>query len=137
MRVHTVMIALVLPGMLPGCGLFDSGRLWRSSAFEVLWIDLPSNSHLAYRIDSTPTTEVVGACITAAEGNDQYAVVKRMGRVGEGYYVIAKDSYASSATPAAAITGPLSEAALRGYKANSPLPALTDVLPAAACDTAG
>lgn len=122
--------------MLTGCGLFDSGSPWSSGKFVVLWIDSPANSHLAYRIDSTTSTEVVSGCIVAAGANDGHVVVKQLSQTGESFYVVTRDRYDLSGSAPDAIVGPLSGPEYATTSAALALPALEDVLPASSCNTA-
>jgi hypothetical protein len=136
MQPRVAIGALALSGMLTGCGLFDSGSPWSSGKFEVLWIDSPSNSHLAYRIDSTTSTEVVSGCVVAAGANDKYVVVKQLSQTGEGFYIVTRDRYDLSRPAPGAIAGPMSGPAFATASAALSLPALEDVLPAGSCNTA-
>jgi hypothetical protein len=137
MQLRVAATALILAGMLTGCGLFDSGSIWSSGRFEVLWIDLHSNSHLAYRLDSTTSVEVVESCVTAAGANDQYIAVKRLAPDSseQTYYIVARAKYKLQ-NSTDALTGPLSEAEFLALGRTSSLPPLKELLPVAACNAA-
>jgi hypothetical protein len=138
MQLRVVATALILAAILTGCGLFDSGITWSSGKFEVLWIDLHSSSHLAYRLDSTTSVEVVESCVTAAGANDQYIAVKRLAPDSsqQTYYIVARAKYKPLQDAADALIGPLSEVEFLALGRTSSLPPLKELLPVAACNTA-
>lgn len=138
MQLRVVTTALVLAGILTGCGLFDSGSTWSSGKLEVLWIDLHSDSHLAYRLDSTTTVEVVESCVAAAGANDEYIAVKRFAPDSsqQTYYIVARTKYKPLQDSTDALIGPLSEAEFLARGKTSSLPSLKELLPVAACNTA-
>jgi len=132
MRAAITAMALVVS--LTGCGLFDSGSNWKSGRYEVLWIDLHSDSHLAYRLDSSTSIEIVESCVFAAGANDQYIAVKQRQSGSTAvpmYYVVSKADYDPSQEPGRAVIGPLSEAEFERLGKRLVLPALEPISEAA------
>jgi len=137
--MRTAITAIALGTVLTGCGLFDSGSNWSSGPFEILRIDKHSDSHLAYRIDSTTSTRIVESCVFAAGANEQFVAVKqrRPGFTASvAYYVVVKAKYNPSREPREAVVGPLSGAEFKALGRSLALPALEPVIPEAACNTA-
>jgi len=136
--MRTAIAAVILITFLSGCGLFDSGSFWRAEQFEVIWIDLHSDSHLAYRIDSSTTIGIVDSCVFAAGANEQYIAVKQRPFDDRStvYYVIEKAKYNPSRVSPDAIIGPLSETEFQALGRGFPLPVLELLIPEAACNTA-
>ena len=134
MRLKATAIMAAL--LLTGCGLFDSGSNWRSGRFEVVWTDIDSDSHLAYRLDSRATLGIVESCVTAAGANKKFIAVKQL-RAGQShYYVVEKALFDPLRDSRNAIQGPLTQAAYQSLGKSTALPALESVLPESACGTA-
>lgn len=135
MVFRTWLFIIVLPG-LSGCSLFDSGTEWKSGSFEVLWIDLTSDSHLAYRLSETTSIQIVGSCVFAAGANAEYVVAKQRpnGTLATNFYVVPIKKYSPSADTRKIVIGPLSESEYREYGKENDLPILTDVLPESVCN---
>lgn len=135
-----IAIATIVLGLaMGGCGLFDSGSNWSSGPFEVIWIDEHSDSHLAYRLDSTTSMRIVDRCVSAAGADERYIAVRQHppgATAGLAYYVVVKDKYNPSREPREALIGPLSEAEFKSLGRRLALPALEPVLPEVACDAA-
>lgn len=68
--------ATALALALGGCGLFDSGKLWSSGRYLVLWIDEPDQAHLAYRMDDGCALALSGPCVSAVAENAAYIAVE-------------------------------------------------------------
>lgn len=136
--MRTPVTALVLSVILAACSLFDSGSNWKSDQFEVLWIDLHSDSHLAYRLDSTTSIGITEGCVFAAGANEQYVVVEQWpeNSARTAFYVVAKGTFNPSRDNTKAVFGPFSELELRAFGKTVALPALESVMPAAVCRTA-
>jgi hypothetical protein len=137
--MRTEITAVILSALLAGCALFDSGTYWRADQFEVIWIDLQSDSHLAYRLDSTTSIGITEGCVFAAGANEQYVVVKQRPatRVATTvFYVVAKEKFNPSRDNSAAVIGPLSELEFGALGKTVVLPALEIIIPEAVCKTA-
>lgn len=137
MLIRNAITAIALAGSLTCCGLFDSGSNWKSGKYEVLWIDVQADSHLAYRIDSSTSIEIVERCVFAAGTNDQYIVAKQRPSGSMAvpmYYVVSKGDYDPSQEPGIAVTGPLSEAEFERLGKRLVLPALEPIIPETACN---
>ena len=134
MRLKATAITIAI--LLAGCGLFDSGSNWRSGKFEVIWIDVHTDSHLAYRLDSTTSIGVVESCVIAAGANEKYIVVKQIRAGHVNYYAAEKAKFSPLKDSRDAINGPLTQAAYESLGNTIALPALESVLPVSACGTA-
>lgn len=138
-EMRIAITAIVLGLVVGGCGLFDSGSNWSSGPFEVIWIDKHSDSHLAYRLDSTTSARIVDSCVSAAGANERYIAVRQHppgATAGLAYYVVVKGKYSPSREPRDALIGPLSEAEFKSLGRRLALPALEPVLPEVACNAA-
>lgn len=71
-RIAATALALALGG----CGLFDSGELWSSGRYLVLWIDEPDQAHLAYRMDDGRAVALSDPCVSAVAENVAYIAVE-------------------------------------------------------------
>jgi hypothetical protein len=136
MRIATTVFVFAV--IFAGCALFDSGRNWRSGKFEVLWIDLRSDIHLAYRLDSSTSISIVDGCVFAPAANEQYVAVQQrpLGSSETLFYVVEKGNYDPSRKTGNSLIGPLSEPMFRALGKNLSLPLPEPVIPLAACNTA-
>lgn len=134
--MRAAITVTVLAASLAGCSLFDSGRSWQSGKFEVIWVDLRSNSHLAYRLDSSASIGIVDSCVFAAAENDNSIVVQQRspGSSGSSYYVIAKSKYDPLQELGDAIIGPLSESEFLVLRKALSLPTPEPVISEAVCN---
>jgi len=121
---------------LAGCGFFDSGTNWQFGDFQIGWIDTRSNSSLSYRLDSSSSIGIVGACVFAAGANDQYVVVAQRpvsSPATVNYYLLSRARYDPQQDPEKALTGPLSASAYRTLSQQLSLPMIQLVIPEAVC----
>lgn len=119
-----------------GCSLFDSGTEWKFGNFEVLWIDLTSSSHLAYRMSSTASIQIVESCVFEAGANSKRIVVKQRpnGSSLTNFYVVQIDKYAPEKDIKNSVIGPLSESKYRALSQRMPMPVLTKIFPESVCN---
>jgi hypothetical protein len=122
--------------LMSSCGLFDSGTNWRSGQFEVLWIDVDSQSSLVYRLDGSSSIGIVGPCVFAAGANVEFVAVEQMPpdrREGIKYFVISKASYDPVHERGDAVVGPLSGEDFRAIGARVHLPPLKEFMSERVC----
>jgi hypothetical protein len=119
-----------------GCSLFDSGTEWEFGNFEVLWIDLTSSSHLAYRLSSTTSIQIVESCVFEAGANSKRIVVKQRpnGSSVTNFYVVQIDKYAPEKDIKSSVIGPLSESEYRALSQEMPMPAFTKIFSETVCN---
>ena len=136
MRIPATVLALST--LLSACSLFDSGSNWKSGKFEVIWIDMHSDSHLAYRLDSSTSIGITESCVFAAGANEQYVVVEQRPKNSHttAFFVVTKKMFNPSSDNSKAIAGPLSGTELRALRKAVTLPRLESVIPEAVCKTA-
>lgn len=125
-----IAVGCIVAVCLGGCGAFDSRVEWVSGSYEVLWIDEPADSHLAYRLTTTASTPVVSACVSAVAENADYIAVRQRLRVAgadERFVILPKQRYRPMADTASIVIGPLSAAQYAQVSSRLALPALTSV----------
>ena len=129
------MLMVAATGVLSGCGLSDSGTEWKSGPFEVVWVDLVSNRHLAYRLSSSVTLEVVGACVIGVGANEKYISVERVtpNSSSTTYFVVSRTDYDPKAEKSAAVRGPFSRAEFDQTKQGLAVPEPREILPQTTC----
>jgi hypothetical protein len=128
--------ALAASVLLAGCGLLDSDVRWQDDRFVVLWIDMPSQAHLAYRMQGGGSTHVVEACVFAVASDARYITLKRAAAgepAGSSYFVVDKAAYSPDAGSHAGVQGPLTKPAFDALQQRRALPTPRDVMPARMC----
>jgi hypothetical protein len=122
--------------MLMSCGLVDSGVRWRDDRFAVLWIDMPSTAHLAYKMDRNASAHVVEACVFAVASNARYVTLKRVASGGPaeiGYFIVDKRAYVPDGRKQDGVQGPLAKPAFDALQQRLALPVPRDVMPERMC----
>lgn len=128
--------ALAALSMLTGCGLFDSGVRWQEDRFAVVWIDVPSEAHLAYRMEGDASTHVVEACVFAVASDARYITLKRAisyGSADSDYFVVGKKAYSPDGPLQAGVQGPLTKPAFDVLQRRLALPTPREVMPERMC----
>lgn len=139
MRRQRLAAVLALALALGGCGLLDSGELWSSGRYTILWIDAPDQAHLAYRIDGTTTMGLSDPCVSAvAENADYIAIEQRPPQSARRprYRLFAKRAPASRMPPATPLGEPMPEPIYRPLAQRLGLPPMRAVGGAGACGRA-
>lgn len=128
--------ALLASALLAGCGLLDADVRWQDDRFVVLWIDMPSQAHLAYRMEGDASLHVVEACVFAVASDARYITLERTATgapADSGYFVVDKAAYSPDAGSRAGVQGPLTKPAFEALQQRLALPTPRGVMPARLC----
>jgi hypothetical protein len=121
--------------ILGGCGLFDSGEMWRSGRFSVYWIDTHRNTALGYDMGGASRMGVVEPCVFAAGANSRFIATARLPEDGSSavVYVVDRAKYDPSREQTGSIIGPLSEQQYAAQESSRGFPPLAEVMPRSRC----
>jgi hypothetical protein len=111
-----------------GCGLFDSGTVWRHGQYALIWIDLPDEVSLSYDVGNGGWTEKVNPRVFAVGANERYIVAKQHpggNKSITNYFII--DTKADSLLKPG-VVGPLTERDFVNKSKDMTLPTFTKVL---------
>jgi hypothetical protein len=132
MNAHSKITAVVfLCGLLTGCGLFDSGVVWRGGHYELAWIDIPDNVTLYYDAGNNSAIGRVEARVFAVGWDGRYVVAKQHPKGDKSitnYFIVDSQKDAPFADVKQAVIGPLTEAEFQQKSAQLKLPPFTKVL---------
>jgi hypothetical protein len=117
---------------LSGCGLFDSGIVWRDGRYALMWIDLPDEVTLSYRLGEGGSLPLVAPRVFAVGANERYVVAKQHpagDRKITNYFIIdrEKDDIRSLES---SVTGPMTEREFQALATELALPPFSRVLAA-------
>ena len=126
--VRHVAFLLALCCISAGCGLFDSGIVWRHGSYALMWIDVPDDMSLSYVAGKGAWSGRVEPRVFAVGANERYIVAKQHpdGNKGITNYFIVDMKEDSPSKPV--VMGPLTEEDFAKKSAELTLPLFTKVL---------
>src|SRR5215468_1226783 len=95
---------------LAGCGLFDSGVIWRGGPYFLGWIDLPDEVTLSYDLGNNSSTERIRARVFAVGWDGRYLVAKQHpggDKKITNYFILDSIKDGPHLDPSQAVDGPL------------------------------
>ncbi len=129
-RLKTAVIIL-LCGLMTGCGLFDSGVVWKEGNYELVWIDVPNDVTLSYVLDKDSAVGRVEARVYSVGWDGRYVVAKQHPKGDKtitNYFIIDAQKDSKYADPAQTVIGPLTEAEYQQKSAALKLPRFSKTL---------
>ena len=130
-NVSAGLVGFVLAALLhlpTGCGLIDSGVVWRQGAYALIWIDDPK--HVSLTLDARNGGRIgrISPQVFAVGANERFIVAKQHpdGDKAITNYFIIDITQDSVSKPA--ILGPLTEADYALKSSDMTLPTFTKVL---------
>jgi len=117
--------------LLAGCGLFDSGVVWRGGPYILGWIDLPDEVTLSYDLGKGASVGRIEARVFAVGWDGRYLVAKQHpsgDRTITNFFIIDSKEDGTYASPKKVVIGPLSEAEFEKKAAELSLPEFSKVL---------
>jgi hypothetical protein len=132
MRVFVQTAGLVLLcGLLSGCGLFDSGVVWKGGHYAMIWIDIPDDVQLSYDAGNGAWMGRVEARVFAVGWDGRYVVAKQHPKGNKSvtnYFIVDSQKDSSFANTTQAVIGPLSVLEFQKRSAEMKLPRFTKLL---------
>ena len=119
------MIPITVCVLLGGCGLFDSGVVWRGGPYLLGWIDLPDEVTLSYDLGNGSSIGRIEARVFAVGWDGRYLVAKQHPKGNKNvtdYFIIDSKKDGPYADEKQAVDGPLTEAAFSQKSAEMDLP---------------
>ena len=114
--------------VLPGCGLFDSGIVWRQGPYALTWIDDPQAVRLSYDAGKGSWAGRVEPRVFAVGADESYIVAKQHPggdkRITNYYVINVKEDSLSRPL----VVGPLTEEDFKRKSAELKLPTFTKIL---------
>jgi len=98
--------------ILSGCGLFDSGVVWRGGPYVLGWIDKPENVTISYDLGDGDSIGRIDYCVFAVGWNGNYLVAKHHPGCDKkitNFYIIDAKKDDRFSGPEKAVIGPLTE----------------------------
>ena len=111
--------------LLAGCGLFDSGVVWRGGPYILSWIDLPDEVTLSYDIGKGTSVGRIEARVFAVGWDGRYLVAKQHpagDRKVTNFYIIDAQKDGPYVDEKKVVIGPLSEAEFKKKEVKLSLP---------------
>ena len=122
---RTTWLTATLCFLLAGCGLFDSGVVWRGGPYILGWIDLPEEVTLSYDLRDGASVGRIEARVFAVGWDGRYLVAKQHpegDRTMTNFFIIDSQEDGAYAEPKNVVIGPLSEAEFRKKAVELSLP---------------
>jgi hypothetical protein len=126
-----IMAAILLCGSLAGCGLFDSGVVWRGGHYGLLWIDIPDDVTLSYDAGNGSWIGRIEPRVFAVAWDGRYVVAKQHPKGNKSvtnYFIIDSQKDTPIADARQAVIGPLFEAEFQQKATAMKLPPFKKVL---------
>jgi hypothetical protein len=126
-----VAVVILLCGLLAGCGLIDSGTVWRGGHYGLIWIDVPDDLRLSYDAGKGSWPERVAPRVFAVGWDGRFVVAKQHPKGDKkvtNYFIVDSQKDSPFADVKQAVLGPLSEAEFQRKSAEMKLPPFTKVL---------
>jgi len=117
--------------LLAGCGLFDSGVVWRGGPYIRGWIDLPDQVTLSYDLGKGASVGRIEARVFTVGWDGRYLVAKQHpagDKKVTNFYIIDAQKDGPYADEKKVVIGPLSEAEFKKKAAELSLPGFSKVL---------
>jgi hypothetical protein len=128
-RAHWITLGLCV--LLTGCGLFDSGVVWRGGPYVLSWIDLPEEVTLSYDLGKGASVGRIEERVFAVGWDGRYLVAKqhpRGDRKITNFYIVDAQKDGPYADPKKVVIGPLSEVEFKKKSEELSLPPFTKEL---------
>jgi len=133
MTLHRLASIGGLVALLVGCGLFDSGVIWRGGPYVLGWIDESENVTLSYELGRGHSIGRIERCVFAVGWDGRYLVAKQhpeCNRKITAYYFIDSKKDSDLAELQNVVVGPLTEAEFRREAVERNLPEFSKELAA-------
>ena len=111
--------------LLAGCGLFDSGIVWRGDPYVLTWIDEPDKVTLDYNPDKNLMTGRIDACVFAVGWDGRYLVAKQHPNGDKNitnFFILDAQQDGRNAYSSKVVLGPLTESEFKKKAAELNLP---------------
>ena len=128
-RSHWIVIGL--SALLSGCGLFDSGVVWRGGPYILGWIDLPDEVTLSYDLGDGASIGRIETCVFAVGWDGRYLVAKQHpagDRTITNFFVVDAQADGPYADTRKVVIGPLSESEFAAKARELSLPSFSKEL---------
>jgi hypothetical protein len=129
------ILSFVFTGMIfmivGGCGLFDSGEVWRGDPYILSWIDIPENVTLSYNLGNGSSVGRIEEQVFAVGWNDRYLVAQQHPKGDKkiiNYFIIDAKKDSPMAEPKDVVIGPLTEEEYKVKVGELNLPQFTKIL---------
>lgn len=116
---------------MSGCGLFDSGVVWKGGPYILGWIDIPENVTVSYDLGNGNSIGRIDECVFSVGWNGEYLVAKQHPGCDKKltyFYIIDAKKDNSDADLSKVVIGPLSEAQYLVKSGELKLPVFTKTL---------
>jgi hypothetical protein len=127
-RVTRILAGCVL--LFSGCGLFDSGVVWRDGQYALSWIDLPDEVTLSYDMGHGSSIPLVEPRVFAVGADDRYVIAQQhpaADRTITNYFIVDRRQDVLKQLKTA-VVGPLTEKEFQARSTALKLPSFTKVL---------
>ena len=124
-------IPVILFLAISGCGLFDSGVIWKGGPYILGWIDIPENVTVSYDLGKGTSIGRIDQCVFSVGWNGKYLVAKQHpggDKTITNFYIIDAKKDNSNADPSKVVIGPLTEAQYLAKSKELKLPKFTKTL---------
>jgi hypothetical protein len=130
-RVLGVVFAGLIFMIVGGCGLFDSGEVWRGGPYRLSWIDIPENVTLSYNLGKGSSIGRIEEQVFAVGWDGHYLVAQQHPKGDKNiinYFIIDAKKDSPMAEPKDVVIGPLTEAEYKVKAKELNLPQFTKIL---------
>jgi len=117
--------------MVGGCGLFDSGVVWRGGPYALGWIDIPEDVTLSYDLGKGASISRIPARVFAVGWDGHYLVAKQHPNGDKkitNYFIIDATKDGRYADPKNVVAGPFTESEFVKESADLRLPGFSKEL---------